>query len=365
MRMIFHHPFPVAPGGKSGSTVRPHRMLEAFKALGFEVEQVTGYAAERRVAIRRLVAEMERGRRFDFVYAESHTMPSALTEPHHLPTSPWLDFGFFAKLRQGGVPIGLFYRDIHWRFDRALSYRSATKHLAARKFHWFDWRNYTRLVDHLFLPSVAMAEHLPSPWPKERLSALPPGGVPAKVTSGKRTKADGLRLLYVGGVTPPLYDLSPMLSVLEALPAVELIICCRPEEWGAARSSYDLPSNVKVVHESGVALADLYAEADLFALLWAQYGYHSFAMPVKVMEAISYGLPMVTFAGSEAARFVVSEDAGWSVDGIDTAVSKLRELASDNSALGAARCKVMEVRDRHTWEARAAQVAATLTGLER
>ena len=42
-KMIFHHPYPVFPEGKSGSQVRPYSMLKAFETIGYEVDLVAGY----------------------------------------------------------------------------------------------------------------------------------------------------------------------------------------------------------------------------------------------------------------------------------------------------------------------------------
>ena len=36
-KMIFHHPLPINSNGKSGSQVRPYKMVEAFKNMGYKV----------------------------------------------------------------------------------------------------------------------------------------------------------------------------------------------------------------------------------------------------------------------------------------------------------------------------------------
>ena len=53
----------------------------------------------------------------NFLYSESSTMPTSLTEPHHMPTHPFLDFSFFYFCKRNGIKIGLFYRDIYWKFE--------------------------------------------------------------------------------------------------------------------------------------------------------------------------------------------------------------------------------------------------------
>ena len=360
--IIFHHPFPVTAGGTSGSQVRPYQMLNAFESLDYEVEAVVGYGKERQTTIKRLRQEITKGRRFAFAYSESHTIPTLLTEPHHVPTFPFLDFRFLAFLKRQRIPVGLFYRDVHWRFDQ---YQQAPwlQRLVSIPLYHYDWQQYTKVVDHLFLPSLAMAAHLPSAWSRASVSALPPGMPPA-LTAAEPTipAAEGqLRLFYVGGVKPPLYDLQPTFDYLRDLEQVTLTLCCRREEWQHAQASYAVPSNVAVVHASGRDLAPYYAQTDFFAILWQPHPYLDFAMPIKVFEALGQALPIVTTPGTETARFVEAEDIGWVVASRDALKQLLHTLREDPERLRDKKRKLLAVRSKHSWQARAQQVATTLT----
>ena len=70
-------------------------MIKAFETIGYEVETVVGYVAERLKAINRIKQEVKLGKHYDFIDSESSTMPDLLTEVHHYPVYPFLDFGFF------------------------------------------------------------------------------------------------------------------------------------------------------------------------------------------------------------------------------------------------------------------------------
>ncbi|ALO66316.1 hypothetical protein AS189_07200 [Arthrobacter alpinus] len=61
-RMIYHVPYPLNPEGKSGSALRPMRMLEAFREIGYEVELVSGESKQRRALIKALKARITQGR---------------------------------------------------------------------------------------------------------------------------------------------------------------------------------------------------------------------------------------------------------------------------------------------------------------
>ncbi len=359
---VFHHPYPVAPGGDSGSRVRPYKMLVAFRSLGYDVFEVTGTAAQRRVRLKLLRRELARGRSFDFAYSESQTLPPTLTEPHHLPTAPFLDATVLRLAHASGIPVGVFYRDVTWRFPQFKEHYSLTKRLASLVFYRLEWREYLSAADHLFLPSLGMHGALPSPAFKGGLSALPPGidtvpEAPRRVRPGIAE----LKLLYVGGVTPPVYDLGPLLEAARLTPSASVTVCCREAEWKAVQNRYDLPGNVRVVHASGAGLASHYEEADATLLFLANDPYREFAMPVKLFETMQHGLPMVVGGSPEAARFVRAERTGWAVGSPTEFRALVDGLIADPARLDEAYRQVHAAAPRHTWRVRAAEVAATLT----
>ena len=116
--MIFHIPMQIDPKMQSGSQVRPHNMIQAFKNIGYNVDVVMGYVKNRKKQIAKIKENINNGVKYDFLYSESSTMPTTLTEKNHLPIAPFLDFDFFKFCKQYGIKIGLFYRDIHWKFEQ-------------------------------------------------------------------------------------------------------------------------------------------------------------------------------------------------------------------------------------------------------
>ena len=50
-RCIFHIPMYIEQNGKSGSNVRPIKMLQAFKNIGYKVDVVMGYGKDRKQQI--------------------------------------------------------------------------------------------------------------------------------------------------------------------------------------------------------------------------------------------------------------------------------------------------------------------------
>ncbi len=361
--MIFHHPHPVSPGGSSGSQVRPYKMIKAFEAIGYKVEPVVGYGGQRRKAINRIKREVKQGKKYDFIYSESSTMPTLLTEVHHYPTYPFLDFGFFKWAKRNSIPIGLFYRDIYWKFSMYANEVSWIKRAVSIPMHKYDWRNYKRLLTHLFLPAVKMQEVLPSEW-NAGISALPPAcDLKSNIKERIRTTNSKLSLFYVGGVVPPGYDLRPLFQTIKGLEGIHLTLCCREQEWEAMSNLYyPLEKNiVEIIHVSGSALQAYYEESDVFVMLRSPHQYLDFAMPVKVFETLGYGVPILTLDGTEAARFIKQENIGWVVRSVEEASDLLEYLRDHREDIDAMKQRVSEVRLRHTWEERARQVVQTLT----
>lgn len=328
--MIFHTPYPLNRAATSASGIRPVRMRDAFEQLGYEVVEVTGRAAERRVAIRRVLADLDAGGRFDFCYSESSTMPTAMTEPNHLPLHPVMDLAFLARLRRRGVRVGLFYRDIYWQFGYGEGMNPAQKY-AALAMYRFDLAAYADATDVLYLPSLQMA---PYADPHRRLvtRALPPGHDRTEMPPVRTTHP--LRLVYVGGIGSH-YRLDPVVAALRELPQVQLTICTREDEWVRARPSYEpVPPNVTVVHRSGEGLRELYDQANVAVVFSEPTAYRQFAMPVKFAEYVGNGLPVLATEGSLSGDLVTAGGFGWTIPyTTEATVELLQRLDADRKSV--------------------------------
>jgi len=362
-KIIFHHPG-IINLGSSGSQIRPIKMMSAFKAIGYEVDSVMGYGAERKKQINNIKNEVLRGVRYGFVYSESSTMPTLLTEKRHLPVYPWLDFGFFQWAKKNKIPIGLFYRDIHWKFPSYKKKVFFSKRLFTIPMYWYDLLRYQNLLNHLFLPSLKMSKVLPIKWPQNKVSALPPGCDinDIKIDDKPCLKKKMLNLFYVGGVVPPLYNLTPLFETICNMKNIRLTICCRKKEWDEVDEYYNTKkyTNVKIVHENHGKLKKYYLNADIFAMLWGKNSYLDFAMPVKLFETIGYAVPIIMLTGTEAARFVNTERIGWVVKNTTEARKTLEWLYDNPQEIKKKKKEIYSIRERHSWEERAKQVVDIL-----
>lgn len=357
--LIFHSPRPIDRPLASGSAVRPRRMLDAFRSIGQEVVVVDGDSRSRKRLWREAVAWP--ADRIAGVYSELATTPIALTDPDHLPRSPFMDFQRMHDLKRKGVPVSVYYRDLYWRFSQFAHTASLWKRVVARPFYHLEIHQLGRCADLVFVPSLGMSHHIPFGRVRPPMIALPPGCVERSRTLDANHST--LRLLYVGGVGPPNYDLSVMLDAVRGLESCELRICCRVQEWDAISSRYQVPPNVTVHHAMGSELDAFFLWADALFFWSPTNVYLRFAMPIKVFESMGWGLPVIVNGDTEFGRFVRETGVGWSPSRAEELGTLLARIRDDRSELARRAAVAARVRQDHTWEARARTVLATFRSI--
>jgi glycosyltransferase involved in cell wall biosynthesis len=115
-----------------------------------------------------------------------------------------------------------------------------------------------------------------------------------------------------------------------------------------------------VVHDQGENLTRHYTAASALLLFWKNNAYLDFAVPVKLLAAIGFGIPVITTAGTEAARFVEREGIGWVVATREELGALLTRLRDDPSSVIDKRVAALAARERNSWQARARRVADVL-----
>ncbi len=364
--MIFYHPIPIKENGASASAIRPYKMLAAFRSLGIDVDEVTGYGRERKQKIQDIKNNIKKGIKYDFAYGENTTLPFLLTEPSHYPLYPFLDYFFFKWLNENKIPFGLFYRDIYWRFPEFRKGLSFYKWATPLPFHYIDIFMIKKFITHLFLPSKRMADFLPGKNISATISSLPSGS--ELFFNGIFSETiNTIEFFYVGGVTPPNYDLSPMFDFFSNTQQnVHLNLCCREKEWLEIekwKRYKKIPTkNITIYHYKGKELHALWLKAHVFLALWENVSYRNFAMPFKISEAIGYGVPIITTRNTAAGDFVKENDFGWAIEPTPQALSNLIErLKANPNFIKNKKEKIVSKQKEHTWEARALKVISTLT----
>lgn len=364
-RIIFHLPLNPDINRASASNIRPWKMLNAFKEIGYNVDVVMGNGKARSRQIRAIKEKIANGYEYDFLYSESSTMPTMLTEPHHLPIFPLLDFGFFKFCKDHAIKIGLFYRDIYWCFDGYTKETGKVKAIYAKIFYRLDLLLYAKHIDLFYLPSKKMTHYLPENL-KVKSEALPPGiSIAQKDVQKASTPSTVVRLLYVGGLGQ-FYDLTMICKIIcQMSEHFSLTICCREEEWRKEEIRYLhllKSGNISTVHKKGNELEELYQESDIACLFLEPHEYRSFAMPMKLFEYIEFSKPILSVANTAASDFVTENNIGWACSYDEAALKQLLlEIINGTTEKINEKIKHIEqIKVHNTWIARAKKVAKDL-----
>lgn len=366
---IFHVPNYIDKAAKSGSQVRPLRMLQAFINIGYTVDYVMGYGKERKKQIEKIKNNIKNGRKYDFCYSESSTMPTVLTERNHLPLYFGMDFGFLKYCKKHKIKVGLFYRDIRWKFE---SYKLAVpwyKRYISILMYKYDLKKYYETIDILYLPSEQMKKEVRE-FKLPPIEILPPGAVKNEVIIKQRKKYflnrnhKVLKIFYAGGISG-IYDMVGIFQAVKKSENVYMTVCCRVNEWEEEKERYRpyLSEKIKIVHESGENLEKYYLASDICCCYFPASKYMQFAVPIKLFEYTGYVTPVIATKGTEAGRLLEQSKNGFVIryeeEKIIELLGRLREQPELLFEKYKAAVKCLE---KNTWEQRAYKVERDLKG---
>ena len=370
-KCIFHLPFTPDPINRpSGTNIRPGKMLQGFKDGGYDVFEIIGESNYRAKRIREAKKLINNGETFDFVYSESETMPTMLTDKDHLPRHPFMDFAFMRFCRSHGVPVGLFYRDAYWLSEEYAHIKKGFKGRISAPLFRYDLLQYRSAVDMLFIPSREFTSLFRSGLKEFSTCPLPSGTVIseplARYAQDRVSSNRGvLKLVYVGCITVgDAYDMTMLFETVRELDCVELTLCVRENEWCNVKEHYApyLTDKVKIFHLKGDKMKNLLDEADVGLLFFEPSQYRRLCMPVKLFEYIEHGLPVISLRDTSAGRFINENECGWTTRYSKEALLDLvGSLVSDPMRVVQKKESCKAAAARNTWEDRAAQVARCLS----
>lgn len=367
-KIIFHHPLPLDYTSSVASAIRPIKMIQAFEEIGYDVFLITGFSNERRSKINELKLKIKNGGEYEFLYSESSTLPTLLTNNNRIPSFPFLDYSFFNYIKGNNIPIGLFYRDIYWKFTNELTLRSRIKYFFSEFFFKYDLKWYKKTVDKLYLPSLQMYDYIAEYFPKSIVSELPPGHNKKntiKSTCYSYEIGNKLRILYVGGLSNH-YQMHNFFKAVSGMQHIEFTICTREVEWNKIKHEYTefMSSNIRIVHKSGDELPELYKRCDVVSIFVKGSEYWSFAAPLKLYEYLGEAKPIIAVDNTLAGNFVDDNKIGWKIPYTSEDLSNLLEfIQAHPEELMEKALNCSAVSRVNTWEARAKEVESDLLNI--
>lgn len=338
---------------KSGSSVRPQKIYDAFLERGHTVKLLEGQQNRYKDRRKRVKAILDwlKDNRPDICYVEP-------------PSGPFfcaLDLKLLKTVHKMGIPVGLFYRDAYWLYADWWGV-GGPKAALLKAMHKRDLKVFERCCDILYFPSLSMAELFHDRHFK-RLDALPPACT--NMTSLRTSLAR--RMIYVGGVCEA-YGTDILLSAFKQInrdkTKVELYLVCRETEMANIQDKhYPDYDWLKIFHVQGKELETLYVSCDAGIIPRKRDKYMDFSIPVKLLEYLGYGLPVISTDCTEIAAFIEKNHCGLLCrDNGDSLAETIEAFYSENTDHRALAQNVQETAANNRWVNRVDKIVRDLSG---
>ena len=311
-----------------------------------DLDLVAGHRGPRRWALLRYAAS-GRMRGLDGIYVEnSSTLPSET------------DIGFLARGRALGIPVLTYVRDAQYLFDEYYAATNLKRRLARR----------------LFLPAISLLRRVSSrvAYPSRGLAAAvrDPATDPLLLPPGSPTPVDVPRspaarsLLFVGGMRYPAHGLDLLIGSVERARAaghdLDVICVSRPGE----EPPEPRPDWLRIERGSSQQIHALLPNVLATIQPRLRSPYNDLAVPIKVMEYLSYGRPMLVTDATEQARIVREAESGIvvadTVEAMSAGLVRLAEATPEQLDRWSANASA--AAERSSWAVRAREIRSLLVG---
>ena len=344
-RILFVSMYPLRDV-RSGPEVRIVNLLAALRER-VEVDLVSGARSERRSAWLRYF-RTHRLRRVSGVYVESS---SALPDP--------VDIAGLAAAKRRGIRVLTYVRDAYQLFRDEYPAANAWRGLVGRAFP-LAVSALRRSSSALAFPTRGLAEAVLGERAGEAV-VLPPGS-PSPVEVPRDPSARSL--LYVGDLRLAAQGGATLIEAVDRVRRrgadLDLVCVVRP----GGEPPNPPPSWVRIERAGSDEIPRLLGGVLATVIPRAPGRYNDLALPIKLMDSLAYGRPLVVTDRRETARLVRSAGAGIVVgDGPEAMADGLGALATaPDEQLSTWSEAAHRAARAHAWPARADEILRFLSG---
>ncbi len=327
--------------GMWGATTRITQLRDALSRIA-DLTVVSGSRSER---ARRLATSLHLLQRLDGIYVENST---TLAGP--------ADLAFLALARARGIPVLTYVRDAQQLFSE-YDAADTLRRRVGRGLFLPTLHALMRVSSRVAFPSRGLARAIRGD--NREVLLLPPG---SRLASAPPLDPEAHELLFVGPMNHAAHGAEILVGAIELARAagapVELISISRPGEELPGAS----PAWLHRERADGPEIDRFLPRVVATITPRRKTPYNDLAVPIKVMEYLGYGRPLIVTDTEETAAIVreagcgivVTDSAEGLAEGIMTVMSA---SAAQRAAWGTA---AIEAAARNSWDVRARQIITLL-----
>jgi glycosyltransferase involved in cell wall biosynthesis len=335
--------------------VRAYNIRRALAEFA-EVDFICGERRERRQAIRQYL-KSDRARGAAGLYVEASTSWCTVE-----------DLQLMAACRRAGIPVAIWIPDAHPLYPIETMVDAGVpfyKRFGSSILWRLSMRGYFRTSDAIGFQSESFAALFRLP-PTVRRFVLPPGAHPVATTP---VTAEATALLYAGNGRPPRYGIDILIDGAKLarrdIPQLHVTLVCPPQDSPIPSR---LPAWITLKHLQAFEIPDEMPGARAVVIPFRAVAYHHLLLPVKLMDYLAYGRPMLVTRCREIARFVEENQVGLVVDdNPESMADGIRRLFTADldelNRMGQNALRAM--REKHSWRHRAQQILDTFEEIRR
>jgi glycosyltransferase involved in cell wall biosynthesis len=332
--------------GLWGATTRITQLRDAL-ARRVRLDVISGTRSARAAVLARYVAR-GRLRGVAAIYVENAT---TLPGP--------LDLAFLAVARARRIPILTYVRDAQQLFPEYYPAKSL-KRRTSRALFLPATRMLMRLSTTVAFPSRGLAAAVLGDGQRAQAAPLLPPG--SRLADAGPVNPGARALLFVGGLRYPAHGGAILLDAMELARArssdLELICVSRPGEEPPG----ERPAWLRVVRAEGRDIDALLPDVLASITPRRKTPYNDLAVPIKVMEYLGYGRPLIVTDTTETAEIVRGAGCGIvvtdSAQGLADGIAAVADAPADQLVAWGQAARTAAAAN--SWDARASRILELL-----
>lgn len=242
-------------------------------------------------------------KKYDLLYIENSTLPFFLS------INPYYSLIIILFMLKNRKIVHLFYRDIHWKFNMKKN-SGRLKTFLLRGFFYIELKFFRYSAYKFYLPSLQMNDFLKF----KHFNEFHPRCSKFK---DNRSYSPITNLVYSGNINQTQYDIHDL--IMKAIEnKIYLDIYCPLLSFQNHTKYADYTNNkyIKFIFDEDFYYSD--KNYSYFFDARNQNNYLNFSMPLKIFDAISKNIPIITSnPDTEYGKYIVKNNLGFACNDID------------------------------------------------